>query len=59
MNLLCFFCDKMFVFGECVYIDFVCIVIGDVELVEDVLVWLGMVIRGDVNYVCIGVCINV
>ena len=59
MNPLRPFRDKMPVLGERVYIDPACTVIGDVELAEDVSVWPGTVIRGDVNYVRIGARTNV
>jgi carbonic anhydrase/acetyltransferase-like protein (isoleucine patch superfamily) len=35
------------------------IVIGDVELDEDVSIWFGSVIRGDVNYIRIGARTNI
>ncbi len=53
------FRDKMPVLGERVYIDPSCTIIGDVELGEDVSVWPGTIIRGDVNYVRIGARTNV
>ena len=59
MNPLRPFRDKMPVLGERVYIDPACTVIGDVELAEDVSVWPGTIIRGDVNYVRIGARTNV
>lgn len=34
-------------------------VIGDVELGEDVCVWPGAVLRGDLNYIRVGRCTNV
>jgi carbonic anhydrase/acetyltransferase-like protein (isoleucine patch superfamily) len=54
MNPLRPFRDKMPVLGERVYIDPACTIIGDVELADDVSVWPGTVIRGDVNHVPIG-----
>jgi carbonic anhydrase/acetyltransferase-like protein (isoleucine patch superfamily) len=40
--------------GERVYLDPACSVIGDVVLGDDVSVWPGTVIRGDVNFIRIG-----
>jgi carbonic anhydrase/acetyltransferase-like protein (isoleucine patch superfamily) len=40
--------------GERVYLDSACNVIGDVILGDDVSVWPGTVIRGDVNFIRIG-----
>lgn len=48
------FLDKTPQLGERVYLDAAASVIGDVVLGEDVSVWPGAVIRGDVNHVRIG-----
>lgn len=40
--------------GKGVYISENAFVIGDVELGDDVSIWFGSVIRGDVNYIRIG-----
>jgi len=48
------FDGKLPVLGARVYVDPASTVIGDVELGDDVSVWPGTVIRGDVNYVRIG-----
>ncbi|MDQ1134490.1 carbonic anhydrase/acetyltransferase-like protein (isoleucine patch superfamily) [Pseudoxanthomonas winnipegensis] len=53
------FLDKRPVLGQRVYVDPACTVIGDVELGDDVSVWPGTVIRGDVNHVRIGARTNV
>ena len=53
------FRDKMPVLGQRVYVDPACTIIGDVELADDVSVWPGTVIRGDVNFVRIGARTNV
>ncbi len=45
--------------GDRVYVDPACTVIGDVVLGDDVSVWPGTVIRGDVNHVRIGARSNV
>ena len=45
--------------GERVYIDPACTVIGDVQLGDDVSIWPGTVIRGDVNFVRIGARSNI
>ncbi|MEA5123815.1 gamma carbonic anhydrase family protein [Xanthomonas floridensis] len=45
--------------GERVYIDPACTIIGKVSLGDDVSVWPGTVIRGDVNHVQIGARTNV
>lgn len=34
-------------------------VIGCVELGDDVLIWFGVVLCGDVYFICVGVCSNV
>ena len=47
------------VLGPRVYVDPAATVIGDVELAEDVSVWPGTIIRGDVNYIRIGARTNV
>ena len=48
------FLDKRPVLGERVYVDPAASVIGEVELGDDVSVWPGTVVRGDVNFVRIG-----
>jgi carbonic anhydrase/acetyltransferase-like protein (isoleucine patch superfamily) len=53
------FLDKRPALGQRVYVDPACTVIGDVELGDDVSVWPGTVIRGDVNHVRIGARTNV
>ena len=45
--------------GERVYVDPAASVIGDVELAEDVSVWPGCVVRGDVNFIRVGARTNV
>lgn len=45
--------------GQRVYVDPAATVIGDVELGDDVSVWPGCVIRGDVNHIRIGARTNV
>ncbi|HET6604321.1 MAG TPA: gamma carbonic anhydrase family protein [Xanthomonadaceae bacterium] len=45
--------------GTRVYVDPAATVIGDVELGDDVSVWPGTVIRGDVNHIRIGARTNV
>ncbi len=53
------FLDKHPSLGQRVYIDPACTVIGEVELGDDVSVWPGTVIRGDVNHIHIGARTNV
>ena len=53
------FLDKLPVLGERVYIDPACTIIGDAVLGDDVSVWPGTVIRGDVNHVRIGARSNI
>ncbi len=53
------FLDKHPSLGQRVYIDPACTVIGEVELGDDVSVWPGTVIRGDVNHIRIGARTNV
>ncbi|HMB43442.1 MAG TPA: gamma carbonic anhydrase family protein [Luteimonas sp.] len=45
--------------GERVYVDPAASVIGDVVLGDDVSIWPGTVVRGDVNYIRIGARTNV
>jgi len=45
--------------GERVFVDPAATVIGDVVLGDDVSVWPGTVIRGDVNYIRIGARSNI
>ena len=45
--------------GARVYVDPACTIIGKVQLGDDVSVWPGTVIRGDVNHVQIGARTNV
>ena len=51
--------DKQPKLGARVYVDPAACVIGEVELGEDVSVWPGTVIRGDVNFIRIGARTNV
>ncbi|MFT3763861.1 MAG: gamma carbonic anhydrase family protein [Pseudoxanthomonas sp.] len=51
--------DRFPTLGERVYVDPAATVIGDVALADDVSVWPGTVIRGDVNFVRIGARSNV
>ena len=46
--------DHVPVVGERVYIDPAASVIGDVVLGDDVSIWPGTIVRGDVNYIRIG-----
>ena len=45
--------------GQRVYVDPAASVIGDVELADDVSVWPGCVVRGDVNFIRIGARTNI
>ncbi len=47
------------VLGEGTYVDEAATVIGDVVLGDDVSIWPGTVVRGDVNYIRIGSRTNV
>jgi carbonic anhydrase/acetyltransferase-like protein (isoleucine patch superfamily) len=51
--------DRFPVLGPRVYVDPAATVIGDVELAEDVSVWPGSILRGDVNFIRIGARTNV
>lgn len=51
--------DRFPALGPRVYVDPAATVIGDVELAEDVSVWPGTVIRGDVNHIRIGARTNI
>ncbi len=51
--------DRFPVLGHRVYVDPAATVIGDVELADDVSVWPGTIIRGDVNHIRIGARTNV
>ena len=45
--------------GERVYVDPAASVVGDVELGDDVSVWPGCVVRGDVNFIRVGARTNI
>ena len=45
--------------GERVYVDPAASVIGDVELADDVSVWPGCVVRGDVTFIRVGARTNI
>ena len=47
------------VLGEGTYVDEAATVIGDVVLGDDVSIWPGTIVRGDVNYIRIGARTNV
>jgi carbonic anhydrase/acetyltransferase-like protein (isoleucine patch superfamily) len=47
------------VLGERVYVDPTASVIGDVELADDVSIWPGAVLRGDVNRIRVGARTNI
>ncbi|HRQ66758.1 MAG TPA: gamma carbonic anhydrase family protein [Xanthomonadaceae bacterium] len=51
--------DKLPVLGARVYVDPAATVIGDVELADDVSLWPGTVVRGDVNFIRIGARTNI
>ena len=53
------FLDRFPVLAERVYVDEAARVIGDVVLGDDVSVWPGTIIRGDVNHIRIGARTNV
>ena len=53
------FQDHVPVLGERVYVDPAATVIGRVELGDDVSIWPGCVVRGDVNFIRIGARSNV
>jgi carbonic anhydrase/acetyltransferase-like protein (isoleucine patch superfamily) len=53
------FQGKSPVLGEGCYVDEAASVIGDVVLGDDVSIWPGTVVRGDVNYIRIGARTNV
>lgn len=47
------------ILGERAYVDRTASVIGDVELGDDVSIWPGTVVRGDVNFIRIGARTNI
>ena len=51
--------DKSPILGERCYVDPAASVIGDVVLGEDVSIWPGTVVRGDVNFIRIGARTNI
>lgn len=51
--------DRLPSIGQRVYLDPAAIVIGDVELADDVSIWPGCVLRGDVNFIRVGARTNV
>ncbi|MCS7182835.1 MAG: gamma carbonic anhydrase family protein [Thermoanaerobaculum sp.] len=46
-------------FGRRVYLAATAVVVGDVELADDVNVWYGAVLRGDLNHVFVGARSNI
>ena len=46
--------DHLPILGQRVYLDPMAVVVGDVELGDDVSIWPFTVVRGDVNFVRIG-----
>lgn len=53
------FLDHVPSLGERVYIDPAATVIGDVVLGDDVSIWPGTIVRGDVNFIRIGARTNI
>jgi len=53
------FLDQFPRLGQRVYVDEAAVLIGDVELGDDVSLWPGTVVRGDVNHIRIGARSNV
>ena len=53
------FLDKTPELGARVYVDPASVVIGDVVLGEDVSIWPGTIVRGDVNFIRIGARTNI
>jgi len=51
--------DHAPILGERVYIDPAATVIGDVVLGDDVSIWPGTIVRGDVNFIRIGARTNI
>jgi carbonic anhydrase/acetyltransferase-like protein (isoleucine patch superfamily) len=51
--------DHLPVLGERVYVDPAANVIGDVVLGDDVSIWPGTVVRGDVNFIRVGARTNI
>src|ERR1700722_762395 len=59
MNNIRAYRDKTPRLGTGVYVDPAAVVIGDVELGDDVSIWPFVVVRGDVNYIRIGARTNI
>ncbi|MDR0780026.1 MAG: gamma carbonic anhydrase family protein [Pseudomonadales bacterium] len=53
------FANKLPVLGQRVYVDPAACVIGDVELADEVSIWPGAVLRGDVNFIRVGARTNI
>jgi carbonic anhydrase/acetyltransferase-like protein (isoleucine patch superfamily) len=51
--------DRLPRLGQRVYVDPAACVIGDVELGDDVSIWPGTVVRGDVNFIRVGARTNI
>lgn len=49
----------MLLFGEWVFVDFLVVFVGDIEIGVDSLVWLLVVICGDMYCICIGQCSSI
>ncbi|RAP57152.1 gamma carbonic anhydrase family protein [Oleiagrimonas sp. MCCC 1A03011] len=59
MNPLRSYQNQRPVLGERVYVDSAATVIGDVQLGDDVSIWPGAVLRGDVNAIRVGARSNI
>ncbi|WP_266157255.1 gamma carbonic anhydrase family protein [Dyella silvatica] len=59
MNPLRSFKGVMPTLGQRVYVDPAATVIGDVELADDVSIWPGAVLRGDVHHIRVGARSNI
>ena len=59
MNNIRAYRDKTPRLGAGVYVDPAAVVIGDVELGDDVSIWPFVVVRGDVNYIRVGARTNI
>lgn len=51
--------DRHPILGQRVYVDPAATVIGDVTLADDVSIWPGTVVRGDVNHISVGARSNI
>lgn len=57
--IICFYKGIILIYDNSVYIDELLVLVGDIMFGKDLSVWFFVVVWGDVNYICIGECMNI